>query len=236
MSKSRILVWDLPTRLFHWFVTVGLVACFAFAQLSDEHSSGFMIHMILGIVLGLMVAMRVAWGFVGSRYARFGSFLFSPVKVLSYIRGAFTRQERQYVGHNPGSSYGIFAMLILLGMAVATGLMMSGGNEAAEELHTASSYALLAVVGVHLIGVVWYSVRHRENITLSMITGTKVGESADAIPSSRPLAALVFVAAVGIVTAGLFQNFDRTKGQTKLPFLNTVIPLGEVEGGGGHDD
>ena len=104
MSTSRILVWDLPTRLFHWFVTVGLVACFAFAEFSGEHSPGFMIHMILGIVLGLMVAMRVVWGFVGSRYALFDSFLFSPAKVLSYIRGAFTGQERQYVGHNPGSS------------------------------------------------------------------------------------------------------------------------------------
>lgn len=116
------------------------------------------------------------------------------------------------MGHNPGSSYGIFAMLILLGMAVVTGLMMSGGNEAAEELHAASSYLLLAVVGVHLIGVAWYAVRHRENITLSMITGTKVGESADAIPSSRPIAALLFVAVVGIVTVGLFQNYDRAKG------------------------
>jgi len=113
---------------------------------------------------------------------------------------------------------------------------MSGGNEAAEELHAASSYALLAVVGVHLIGVVWYSVRHQKNITLSMITGTKAGEPADAIPSSRPIEALVFVVAVGVVTVGLFQHFDRTKGQTKLPFLNTVIPLGEGEEGRGNDD
>ena len=93
MSTSRILVWDLPTRLFHWLLTVGLVACFAFAQFSDEHSPWFMIHMILGIVLGLMVVMRVVWGVVGSRYARFGSFLFSPSKVLSYVQGAFTAQE-----------------------------------------------------------------------------------------------------------------------------------------------
>lgn len=236
MSKSRILVWDLPTRLFHWLMTVGLVACFAFVQFSGEHSPWFMAHMILEIVLGLMVGMRVVWGVVGSRYARFDSFLFSPAQVLSYIRGAFTGQERQYVEHNPGSSYGIFAMLILLGTAVVTGVMMSGGNEAAEELHAASSYALVAVVAVHIIGVIWYSVRHQENITLSMITGTKAGEPADAIPSSRPIVALVFVAAVGIVTVGLFHNFDSTKGQTALPFLNMIIPLGEAEDGGSHDD
>lgn len=236
MSRSRILVWDLPTRLFHWFLTVGLVACFSFALFADEHSLWFMTHMILGVVLGLMVVLRVVWGFVGSRYARFHSFLFSPASVLQYIQGAFSPKGLQYVGHNPGSSYAIFGMLFLLGTAVVTGLMMSGGNEAGEELHAVSSYALIAVVVVHIIGVVWYSVRYQENITLSMFTGTKAGESADAIPSSRPIAAMVFVAVVGILTVGLFQNFDRTKGQTKLPFLRTVIQLGEIEGGEGDDD
>ncbi len=232
MPASRILVWDLPTRLFHWLLTVGLVVCFAFAEFSGEHSRWFAAHMLIGIVLGLMVVMRVVWGIAGSRYARFDSFLFSPLKVLSYVQGAFTAQGRQYVGHNPGSSYAIFAMLFLLGTAVVTGLMMSGGGEAAEELHAASSYALVAVVAVHIVGVVWYSVRHRENITLSMITGTKLGEPADAIPSSRPISALVFVALVGFVTASLFLNYDRSKGQTKFPFLNTAIPLGEVERAG----
>jgi len=212
MSASRILVWDLPTRLFHWVFTVGLVACLAFAQFSDEHSLWFMIHMILGIVLGLMAVMRLVWGVVGSRYARFGSFLFSPSTVLSYIQGAFSAKGHPYVGHNPGSSYAIFAMLFLLGTAVVTGLMMSSGSKAAEELHAASSYALVAVVAVHILGVVWYSLRHQENITLSMITGTKIGEPADAIPSSRPIEALVFVALVGGLTLSLFQNFDSTKG------------------------
>lgn len=237
MSKSRILIWDLPTRLFHWLVTVGLITCYAFAQFSDEHSPGFMIHMILGIVLGLIVALRVVWGVIGSRYARFNSFLFSPAKVLDYFRSAFTgKEEREHIGHNPGSSYGIFAMLFLLGMAAVSGLLMTGGNEFAEELHTASSYALLAVVAVHITGVIWYSIRHGENITLSMVTGTKFGEPSEAIPSNRPIAALVFIAVVAFVTVSLFQSFDRTKGQTKLPFLNTVITLGEAKESWGHDD
>lgn len=107
MSKPRILVWDLPTRLFHWFVTVGLVACFAFAELSGEHSPGFMIHMILGIVLGVMVVMRLVWGVVGSRYARFESFRFSPAKVLSYIRG----------GHSPDRSINTWGTIRVPAMA-----------------------------------------------------------------------------------------------------------------------
>ena len=228
---ARILVWDLPTRVFHWLLTVGFLACFGFTLLAGEHSSLFSAHMILGIVLGLMVVLRVIWGFVGTMYACFGSFLFSPSTVVKYVKDAFAGSGRRYVGHNPGSSYAIFAMLALVGLVVTTGLLVSSGNEATEELHEIASYALLAVIMVHVVGVIWYTVRHRENITLSMITGIKEGSPTEAIRSSRPLAAWVFVAAVGFLAVGLFRNHDRLKGQTKLPILGTVIQLDE-EGGG----
>lgn len=235
MSTTRILVWDIPTRLFHWLLTAGFIACFGFAQLAEEHSFGFAIHMLLGIVLGALVAWRIMWGIIGSRYARFGSFLYSPASLIGYIQGAFTTQSKAYVGHNPGSSYAIFAMLFLLGTTVATGLLMSGGNEASEELHAASSYALAAVVGVHIVGVIWYSVRHRENITGSMVTGTKVGEPADAISSSRPLAALILAVLVGVLTMALFRGYDQASGEIRLPFLNTVIFRGESGSNGDED-
>ena len=83
MSKSQVLVWDLPTRIFHWLLTVGLVASFAFAECSGEHSPWFSAHMIIGIVLGLMLVLRVGWGIVGNSYARFGSFLYGPSALLS---------------------------------------------------------------------------------------------------------------------------------------------------------
>jgi cytochrome b len=236
MSNSRILIWDLPTRLFHWLLTVGLVTCFAIAQFSDEDSAWFAVHMIIGIVVGFMVVLRVVWGFVGSKYARFGSFLYSPLRVLNYMRGAFTGAEQRHLGHNPSSSYAIFAMLFLTCMAVFTGLMMSFGLEAGEELHEALSYALAAVVAVHVLGVVWYSARQRENITLSMITGTKAGDPDAAIPSSHPIVGVVFLVAVIVITGGLLKNYDQASGQTKLPFLNTVIPLGEGEEGGAVGD
>ena len=205
---SKILVWDLPTRLFHGLLTVGFVTCFAIAQFAGEHSSWFPVHMLLGIVLGAMVLLRVIWGFVGSRYARFDTFLYSPVAAWKYVKGAITATEPRDVGHNPGSSYAIFAMLVSVGVVVATGLLMSSGSEAAEELHSVAAYVLLAFVVVHVLGVVWHTIRHRENITLSMITGRKEGLPADAIRSGRPLAALAFAAMVGFLAVGLFRNYD----------------------------
>lgn len=229
MSTTKILVWDLPTRVFHWLLTVGLTVCLVLAYLADEGSSWFQAHMLLGIALGLLVLFRIGWGIVGSRYARFSSFTYSPWAALSYLRDAFTGKDRSSVGHNPGSAYAIFAMLALLATVVATGLLMSRGSESAEELHEISSYALMAVVAVHIVGVLWYSVRHGENITLSMFTGLKQGAPINAIESSRPLSALVLIVIIGYVTTSLFLNVDRAQGQTRLPLIGTVISLGEIE-------
>lgn len=226
---ARILVWDLPTRVFHWLLTLGLLACFGFSLLADEDSSLFSFHMILGIVLGVMLVMRVFWGFVGTTYARFDSFLFSPAAVAQYVKEAVTGSGQRHTGHNPGSSYAIFAMLALVALIVATGLLVPNGSEVAEELHEIASYALLAVIAIHIIGVVVYTARHRKNITMSMIDGTKDGSPSEAIRSSRPLTAWLMVAAVVLLTAGLFRNYDRAGGLTTLPIIGTVIYLGENE-------
>lgn len=226
---KNVLVWDLPTRLFHWIFAVGLLATFAAAQFTDEHSELFLSHMIVGIVLGSIVVLRVAWGIVGTRHARFSSFVFGPRAVLDYLRTAITASGGRFVGHNPGSSYSIFAMLFLTGTTVLLGILASNGSELAEETHVISAYTLLAVVTIHILGVVWYSIRHRENITLSMITGKKVGLPSDSIRSSCPIVAVVFIAIVSYLAVSLFRNFDPTTGQTKLPILGTVIQLQKVE-------
>ncbi len=115
-------------------------------------------------------------------------------------------------------------------------MMMSFGIEAGEELHAASAYTLAAVVAVHVVGVVWYSIRHRENITLSMITGTKEGEPKGAISSSHPIVGLVFLATIILLSVGLFQNFEPSKQQTRIPLVEVIVPLGEAESGGGERD
>jgi cytochrome b len=107
-AMPRVLIWDLPTRIFHWLLTIGFFVSAAVSVLADEDSPLFSAHMILGIVLGVMVVLRIVWGFVGTRHARFTSFLFSPVSLMRYVLGALKSSEPRSIGHNAGSSYAIF--------------------------------------------------------------------------------------------------------------------------------
>jgi cytochrome b len=226
---TKILIWDLPTRAFHVLLAVGFIVCLSIAQFAGEHSPLFPYHMMLGIVLGIMLVLRLIWGFVGTRYARFNALHLSPVALVQYLMSALTARGPRYTGHNPASSYAIVAMLVLLGVIVTTGILMTRGFEAAEELHGVFAYALLAVAVVHVLGVAWYSIRHRENISRSMITGFKQGLPEDAITSSRPVVAVAFLALMAVVTIGLLQNYDPAKRQTRVPVVGAVIHLAESE-------
>jgi hypothetical protein len=145
------------------------------------------------------------------------------------MKDAVVAKTSRYSGHNPGSAYATFAILILIGVVVSTGMLMGVGNEAAEEVHVPAAYALAGAVAIHILGVLWHSWRHRENLTLAMVTGWKDASPAEAIDSTRPLAAAVFAVLIAVTTIGLFLNYDRDRGQTTLPFVSRVIRLGEAE-------
>lgn len=231
---KRILVWDLPTRLFHWLLAGSFIAAFTIANVMDDDSSTFVVHMLLGAIMGLMVVLRVAWGFIGSRYARFGSFAFGPSDVFAYLKGTVSGEGKRYLGHNPGSSVAIWAMLALtLGLGVSGSLMST--NEALEEVHEVLAYALLAVVITHVAGVVWHTLRHRENITASMLSGYKEGEPEAAIPSVHPVAAAVFLVLTAAWAGLLVQGYDAATRTVTLPLLGTPLQLGEGPEGGGGD-
>lgn len=230
----RILVWDIPVRLFHWLLAASFVGAFAIANLVDDESSLFALHMLLGGVMAFMVVLRVIWGFVGSRYARFRSFAFGPRALLEYLRGAFSGKDTRHTGHNPGSSYAVYAMLALsLGLAV-TGAGMSRGGEAFEELHEIMAWAMVLVVGAHVAGIVWHTLRQKENIALSMVDGKKQGDPARAIGSSHALVAIAFLGLTGLWAGALLDGYDAKTSRVTLPFIGQTIQLGEAEGGDGH--
>ena len=173
----RILIWDLPVRVFHW----ALVASFAGAYWLSESERLRNIHVNLGyIVLGL-VAFRLIWGFIGTPYARFRTFLFTPREALAYVRSLFRGSDRRFLGHNPAGSFAIWAILGLAALTGVTGYATYNeiGGDLLEELHEILANSWLWVVGIHVTGVMLSSLLHRENLVAAMITGYKrAGEPA----------------------------------------------------------
>ena len=223
---TRVLIWDLPTRLFHWALAASFLAAFAIGSLVDDDSAMFAIHMLLGGVAAFLVVLRLVWGLVGSRWSRFSEFVVSPAEVVAYLRGTLTGDTTRHTGHNPATSvaaYVIFALII--GLAV-TGVLM-GRAEVFEEIHEVLAWVTIAVVVAHIAGVVWHTIRCRENIALTMVDGRKEAEASEAIPSARPVVALVFVALVGLWTAGLIAGYDRSGGTVTIPVVGTTFAVGE---------
>lgn len=200
---TRILVWDLPTRIFHW----SLALSFAVAFLTAESERWQEVHILAGYLLLGLLSFRLIWGFVGSRYARFAEFVRGPNGILAYLRSIRAGRPQHHVGHNPAGALAIIA-LIALGLASGvTGWLLYDevGGEWLEELHEGLSNAMLAVVVLHVAGVLIASRLHRENLIRAMITGRKHGLQRDAIPNARVPVAVLLVAmlAVAVVWGSL---------------------------------
>lgn len=193
---ARVLVWDAPQRVVHWL----MAASFAGAWLTAESERWRLLHVTLGWTLAGLVLFRIVWGLVGTRHASFTDFVRGPRAVLRYL-GALVRGEPEHhVGHNPAGALAIVAMLGLGLAIVATGWATydSLGGEWLEEAHELLASLMLAVVGVHVAGVVLASWMHHENLVAAMWHGRKLGRPEDAIRSAwRSVAALVVVAAAG---------------------------------------
>ena len=169
--SQRLLVWDVPTRVFHWLLALSFGGAFLTAE-SERYRD---IHVVLGYTLLGLIAFRLLWGVIGTRYAQFGSFLFKPGEIVDYLFSLLKGKPAHYVGHNPLGSVAIWLLLALGISAGLTGMMLFQdiGGEAAEELHEFAANAMLAVVLMHLAGVVVSSMLHRENLVRSMVTGFK---------------------------------------------------------------
>lgn len=196
MNLSRILVWDLPLRLFHWLLALSFAGAFVTAE-SERYRD---VHVVLGYtVLGLLL-FRLLWAFVGSRYARIESFAFGARSVVSYLRSLLAGRTLHFTGHNPAGSWAIYAMMILGMLTSVTGVAVYEeiGFRWLEELHEGAANAMLALVVVHVAGVIVSSLAHRQNLVAAMITGYKAGDPADGIAKTRWIVAVALACAVAV--------------------------------------
>jgi len=175
----RILVWDTPTRAFHWLqvLSFSVVYLTAFSERLRNY------HVALGyILLGLLV-FRLLWGFIGTRYARFSSFLFNPKEIFSYLLVLFKGKPAHYLGHNPAGSVSVWLLLGLGLFICITGVLalQDDASDLVVDLHGLGTNVMLGVIALHLIGVLVSSILHRENLVRSMFTGYKSAESDESI-------------------------------------------------------
>ena len=189
-TRDWVQVWDPLVRTGHWT----LVVSFFTAYLAEDDF--LTLHVWAGYVLAGVVTFRLLWGLIGTRHARFTHFVRGPRAVLGYFRDALTNRGPRYLGHNPAGGAMVVALLVCLAVTAASGMGLYAVEEGAgplagwiaegrhedvwEAVHEVFANLTLLLVIVHVAGVGFSSLMHRENLVRSMITGRKrAGPSAD---------------------------------------------------------
>jgi cytochrome b len=183
--NERYKVWDLPVRLFHWALVALVIAQWASAE---WHWIDMEWHFRLGYATLALLLFRILWGVFGSANARFAAFVRSPAAVVAYVRTALQPKRAPQVGHNPLGGWSVLAMLGVLLFQAVTGLFAYDDVDEAGPLakhlplawakrfthwHEGGKNVVIALVVLHVIGVLYHHVRMRDDLIGPMIRGTK---------------------------------------------------------------
>ena len=188
-GNQQIRVWDPLIRIFHW----SLVAGFAAAYLSGD--DWLRVHVNAGYTVAGLVVFRLVWGFVGTRHARFDDFVRRPAVVVLYLKEIAGFRARRHIGHNPAGGTMVVALLLSLTATALSGMALYGHQEflgplaglagslpdsaggVLKETHEFLANLSVTLVVLHLAGVLFASIQHRENLVRAMLTGWKSKES-----------------------------------------------------------
>ncbi|OOY59464.1 cytochrome b/b6 domain-containing protein [Solemya velum gill symbiont] len=184
-NSSSVRVWDPFVRIFHW----GLVLSFLLAYVTEEDI--LPIHTLAGYVVTGLLSLRIIWGFIGTHYAKFSEFIYSPSTIYQFLVETGKFRAPRYLGHNPAGGAMIFMLIASLLLTSVSGLVVYGIAEQAgplaglmsgfplffseitEEIHEFFANFTLLLVILHVGGIFLESLVHKENLVLSMITGRK---------------------------------------------------------------
>lgn len=189
-AAKRVLVWDLPTRLFHWCLVVLIGVSWLTGELGEMEW-----HMRSGIAILTLVLFRLLWGIFGSTTARFTQFVSSPVTALGYARSLVSGKADRYFGHNPLGGWMVVALLVLLLTQASTGLFSNDDiftegplyhlvtkstSDWLTGIHKTLFNVLLACAGLHIAAAFFYLIVKKDNLILPMMTGRKRASEAGA--------------------------------------------------------
>jgi cytochrome b len=211
-TARRVMVWDLPTRLFHWGLVLLVAVSFVTVQIGGN---AMRYHELSGFTILALLLFRVLWGVVGGQTSRFVSFVRGPTAVMAYARGLFRGETKPHLGHNPLGGWSILAMLAALLVQAGTGLFANDDiitegplyswvskatSDGLTQFHRFNASLIVALVLLHLSAVFFYLVFKRENLIKPMITGKKdYSGEAESAPGSLKLALAILLVAAGVV-------------------------------------
>lgn len=170
-ETARKPVFDVLVRLTHLAFITGVLAAWL-----TRHSRGSW-HEWIGYAVLAALALRLLWGFVGTRHARFASFLRSPRVTIDYARRLWHGREPRYLGHNPLGAWMIVALLLTLLVICVSGWMFTTdrwfGYAWVIDTHEVATWVLFGLLPLHILGVLHASFKHRDNLIAAMIHGHK---------------------------------------------------------------
>lgn len=213
-AMRKVLVWDLPVRLFHWT----LVILVGLAWYSVKQGGNWMsLHLWCGYGILVLVSFRLLWGVVGSTHARFADFVRGPFTAWRYLRGS----AGEYLGHNPLGGWSVLTLLALLLLQAGSGLFADDeiftrgplyhwvGGQISSQLtgfHKLHANILLGFIALHIGAIVFYRLAKGENLLHPMLSGYKKVPSKQVLPASRissPWLALVILGVCAAAWYGL---------------------------------
>jgi len=189
VNAEEHVLWDIPTRVFHWL----MVCCLPLAWWSAEEER-YDLHQWVGYTVLVLVTARIAWGFIGSRHSRFADFVSGPSAVRDYL----ARRGAASAGHNPLGGWSVLLLLALLAVQAVSGLFNSDDvlftgpfyywvsadfRDVMGVLHEAAFNGLLALVGLHILAVCYHQVHHREKLVQAMVHGRAEGRTGRSAPA-----------------------------------------------------
>jgi len=216
-SLDKIIVWDLPTRIFHWCLVLLIIV----SVVASEAEAYWMmdVHMYSGFSIMVLMIFRVLWGFFGGRHARFADFIRGPGTVLSYFQQLRQRIIPDYRGHNPAGGWSVVVLLLLISVQAVTGLysnddILTEGpladtvskafSDQMTWIHHVNSNLLFVMVGLHVLVIVIHRLMG-DNLVRAMIRGRKPDHGAspgnEKVPAegNKFIAVLIVGAACGLV-------------------------------------